>query len=80
MSPALSAVFACTRTSITSPATLGTIETAFLTTKADPCGAPHPIGMNSCRFSRSRTMNGEAFQNALKGTMPSRTIANSSTR
>ena len=45
--PAFSAVFAITGTSVTSPATLGTIETALRTTSADPCGAPHPIGMNS---------------------------------
>ncbi len=69
-SPALSGLFASTGTSITSPATLGTIETELRTSRTGPCGAPHPIGMNSPRLSSSRTMNGDAFQNRLKVTMP----------
>jgi hypothetical protein len=43
-------------------------------------GAPHPIGINSPKLKSNRTMNGDAFQNKLKATMPSRTIANSRTR
>ena len=42
-SPAFSGVFAVTGISITSPATLGTIETALRTTIVEPCGAAQPI-------------------------------------
>ncbi len=79
-SPALIALFASTETSITSPATSGTIETELRITSTDPCGAPHPIGMNNPRLSSKRTMNGDIFQNRLKRITPSFTSANSSTR
>ena len=62
-----------TGTSMTSPATFGTIVTDCLNTTTGPDGAPQFMGINKTKNNVAIQMAGDIFQNVFHGTIFKRT-------